>query len=62
MPEIDLQKYLNQEVDLDKISFEPIETYRMVLSISGKGLRGHLDECILQSLKEIVAKLEDKNK
>lgn len=62
MPEIDLQKYLNKEVDLDKISFEPIETYNMILTISGQGLREHLDECILQSLKELVAQLEDKNK
>lgn len=62
MLEIDLQKYLNQEIELDKISFEPIETYRMVLTITGQGLREHLDECILQSLKEIVSKLEDKNK
>lgn len=62
MPEIDLQKYLDKEIDLKQISFEPIETYCMRMTISGPNLKEHLDKCIVKALKKVIVQLEAKNK
>lgn len=62
MNDIELQKYLNTEIGLDKVSFEPEETYCMKIMISGQKLRENLKECMIKTLEEITKQLKANTK